>query len=213
MELNWYALQVRPRCESSCEALLTSKGYEVFFPRFATQALTQSKRAARPPLFPGYLFCRLTHNSVGKMVMTPGAVRLLGIGNRPEPVADHEMESLRRIDESGIARQPWRYLPGGSMVAIESGPLNGVQGVLLTDGSARRLVVSVTLLHRSVSVELAENTQLKALGSWRGREWKADTPNPPHELISTSREFVQTCAVSQQGEEDLRRMGMLSNAS
>jgi len=213
MKVNWYALQVRPRCENSCEALLTSKGYEVFFPRFAPAAVTQTKqRASRAPLFPGYLFCRLTPNSVGKMVMTPGAVRLLGIGNRPEPVADHEIESLRRIDESGIARQPWRYLPGGSMVAIESGPLNGVQGVLLTDGSARRLVVSVTLLHRSVSVELAENTQLRALGSWGGREWRADTPNPPHELISTSRDPAQL-SDARTPEETLRRIMMFSNAS
>lgn len=176
MEARWYALQVRSRCENSCEVLLKNKGYEVFLPRFTAKISRRGSQAAmRQPLFSGYLFCRVTQNSVGKMVVTPGVVRVLGFGNKPEPVADHEIESLGRIDQSEVNRRPWQYLPGGSLVEIQSGPLAGVQGTLISEGSARRIVVSVTLLHRSVCAELDEGAVLIPIGMRGGRSWQPET--------------------------------------
>jgi transcriptional antiterminator RfaH len=214
MEATWYALQVRPRYENSCEAQLTSKGYEVFCPRYVCRNTHRGQqKLTRQPLFPGYLFCRLTENSVGKMVVTSGAIRLLGVGNRPEPVADHEIESLRRIDDSEVDRQPWRYLPGGSMVKIESGPLAGVCGVLLTQGSARRIVVSVTLLHRSVSAELEENTALRPLGT-QGSEWKSQASAGSYNTSSEAEILLDADSDrSAQTKQRLGRAILISNAS
>lgn len=191
MEARWYALQVRPRCENSCEALLKTKGYEVFLPRFTAKIRHRGRQTAiRQPLFSGYLFCRVTANSVGKMVITPGVVRLLGFGNKPEPVADHEIESLRCIDQSEVNRRPWQYLPGGSLVEIQSGPLAGVQGSLISEGSARRIIVSVTLLHRSVCAELDENTVLMPFSARGGRSWQPETS-----------EFNDSIAVSRRSQD------------
>jgi hypothetical protein len=55
---------------------------------------------------------------------------------------------------SGIPNQPWPFLKVGEKVRIESGPLRGLEGVLVEFKGNRRLILSVTLLQRSVAVEM-----------------------------------------------------------
>jgi transcription antitermination factor NusG len=160
----WYALQVKPRAELVCTTLLTQKGYEVFVPSYIRRLLRKGRIVAVPEvLFPGYLFCRVTEQSVGKMVATPGVVRIVGGGGRPVPVDADEMESLQRLVESDVARRPWKYLPEGCRVEIRSGPLSGARGVLMAEDGRRALVVSVSLLQRAVLAQLDEETVLRPL--------------------------------------------------
>jgi transcription antitermination factor NusG len=49
---------------------------------------------------------------------------------------------------------PWPYVVPGQEVSVESGPLEGVQGVVVDASNERWLVVSVNLLRRSVAVKL-----------------------------------------------------------
>jgi transcription antitermination factor NusG len=55
---------------------------------------------------------------------------------------------------SGFAAKSWPYLKVGQKVRVEVGSLSGVEGILLRDKGSDRLVLSVTVLQRSVSVEL-----------------------------------------------------------
>ncbi|HVV47573.1 MAG TPA: hypothetical protein VHC72_20320, partial [Bryobacteraceae bacterium] len=50
--------------------------------------------------------------------------------------------------------RPWPFLRAGQRVRIEHGPLRGVEGVILEQKDEWRMVVSVELLQRSVSVVL-----------------------------------------------------------
>jgi len=142
--------------------VLAAKNYEVFLPtrRQAKQRPVNQSPERRKALFPGYLFCKITDRGVGKILTTPGVIRIVGIGNRPTPVPDEELESIRTAVESGINAQTWRYLPHGSKVRISNGPLEGLSGVLVSEPSGRRLVVSVTLLQRSVAITLDNDTEL-----------------------------------------------------
>src|SRR6266550_174131 len=49
---------------------------------------------------------------------------------------------------------PWPFLKVGEIVRVEEGPLRGLEGVLLNFKGRYRLVLSVTLLQRSVAVEV-----------------------------------------------------------
>jgi transcriptional antiterminator NusG len=126
----------------------------------------------RQPLFPGYIFCRYRPACRGDILTTPGVVRILGWGGEPEPVAEHEVEAIRTIVASGLAYRASDYLCTGDRVRLHSGPLKGLEGLVLSvkEGSYR-FVVSVALLNRSVSVEVD--------GSWLtllGREAAVSTP-------------------------------------
>jgi hypothetical protein len=82
-------------------------------------------------------------------------------------VAVRELESVWRITHSDLFANPWPYLQAGEAVVIEAGPLTGVEGVLIESKSERRLVVSVSLLQRSVAVELGTD-QVRPLRSLNG---------------------------------------------
>lgn len=106
------------------------------------------------PLFPGYLFCRFDFQSRRPVVTTPGVIQIVGFGRVATPLADEEIKALQVAVSSGVAKQPWPFLELGEKVEIESGPLRGLEGVLLEFKGNRRLILSVSLLRRSVAVEI-----------------------------------------------------------
>ena len=85
---------------------------------------------------------------------TPGIVNILGPGNVPEPVKLSEIRSIQTVAESGQPVQPWPFLQQGQKILIEAGPLSGTEGTLLRVKNQLRLIVSVTLLQRSMAVEI-----------------------------------------------------------
>ena len=109
------------------------------------------------PLFPGYLFCRLDLNRRLPILVTPGVMHIVGIGKTPHPVEDEEIQALQSIVFSGLQAEPRSYLNIGERVRIEIGPLGGTEGILTSFKGAARLVLSVSLLQRSVSVEIDES--------------------------------------------------------
>src|SRR5437879_5370408 len=106
------------------------------------------------PLFPGYLFCRFDQKNRFPIVVTPGVLQVVGVGKIPVPVADVEIAALQTAVQSGLPRQPWPFLQIGQRVRVEYGSLCGLEGILLTFKGRHRLVLSVTLLQRSVAVEV-----------------------------------------------------------
>ncbi len=171
----WYAVQVYLGREASCESLLRWKMYEVFLPR-CFQAERRSTRAGGRLLFPGYLFCKLTDQTNGLILTTPGCVRVLGAAGKPAAVSDDELDRIRKITETPAPSKPYRYLPAGCTVQIENGPLVGLSGILLSEPTKRRLVVSISLLHRSVAVELNEQIRVTPLKAF---DQSVDRPTIP----------------------------------
>jgi len=155
MSDHWYALHVRPRFEKNVQTHLEEKGYEVFFPTYSvTRQWSDRVKSLQFPLFPGYVFCRFSVNARLPILVTPGVNQVVGAGKTPVTVDDNELETIRRVMESGVAAQPWPYLKVGETVRIETGPLEGLLGIVTRIKNSNRLVVSVSLLMRSVSVEL-----------------------------------------------------------
>jgi transcription antitermination factor NusG len=155
----WFALQTRPRNEKQVERLLTHKGYECCLPMYL-QKRRWSDRVieAELPLFPMYVFCSFTSSAIGKAITTPGVTRIVGFGGQPAEVEVEEIEALQLLGQSGLLREPWTYIPSGTLVQVETGPLAGAQGIFCSCNDKRRLVISVTLLQRSVAVHLDEKT-------------------------------------------------------
>ncbi|HTY61353.1 MAG TPA: UpxY family transcription antiterminator [Acidobacteriota bacterium] len=154
----WYALQVRPRFEKQIATTLLSKGYEGFLPLYRHRSRWSDRiKEVELPLFSGYMFCRFDVNKRLPILVTPGVIQVVGIGKTPHPVDDEEIVALQAIVISGLQTEPRSYLTVGRKVRIEIGPLAGVEGIVTTLKGANRLVVSVSLLQRSVSVEIDES--------------------------------------------------------
>jgi hypothetical protein len=76
------------------------------------------------------------------------------MGNGPIAVDENEIAALRKLVSSGFPRQPWPYARVGQRVRIEHGALRGLEGILLAFRGVHRIVLSVTLLQRSVAAEI-----------------------------------------------------------
>src|ERR1700674_5199844 len=156
---NWYALYVRSRHEKTVEISLRSKGYNVFSPSYRTKRKRVDRIAEiEVALFPGYVFCQFDQNKRLPILITPGVVGVVGRGNRPEPVDDTEIDSIRTVALAGRSVQPWPFLKLGQRIRMQSGPLTGVEGIFLRVQDKDHLVVSVTLLQRAVSVVIERDS-------------------------------------------------------
>ncbi len=86
----------------------------------------------------------------------PGVVHVVGFGKTPVPIDESEITAIQAAVKSGLPSLPWPFLEIGHRVRIEHGPLCGLQGILLGFRGHQRLVLSVTLLQRSVAVQIDE---------------------------------------------------------
>jgi transcription antitermination factor NusG len=153
----WFALRVRSKHERISAEHLRYRGYEEFSPTYKTETQwSDRKKTADRFLFPGYVFCRLNPNDRLPVLTTPGVVGLVGPGG-PSPIPDLEIERIRLITGSGLLVTPWPFLEVGQSVVLERGPLAGLEGILEEVDKGLRLVVSISLLRRSVSTEVDRN--------------------------------------------------------
>ena len=150
---------VRTRFEGQVSTTLRAKGYEEFLPLYRCKRRRSDRvKELELPLFPGYLFCRFNVNDrLMPILTTPGVISIVGAGRTPVPVSDKEIEAVSVITRSGLPVQPWPSLAVGSRVLIEQGPLAGLVGTAINVDKKYRLVVSVELLQRSLSVEIARD--------------------------------------------------------
>jgi transcription antitermination factor NusG len=149
----WVAVQVRSKMERTTAQHLAYRGYEYFLP-LRPQSTQRAGKDAEAPLFPGYVFCRFDGSARAPIVTTPGVTRIVGFDGTPAFVDEEEISGIKRTLAAG---QPvWRVTAfhAGMPVVITAGPLCGVRGTILGLGGRTFLVVSVTLLQRSIAVEL-----------------------------------------------------------
>lgn len=153
---SWFALRIQSRLATIASSTLAGKGYEEFLPTYRTQRRWSDRvKQVDVPLFTGYLFCRFDPTDRQVPVLgTPGVISIVGAGKTPIAIPEAEIAAVRSIVRSGLAAQPWPYLRLGSPVYIERGPLAGLEGIVTSTDKICRLVVSVSLLQRSVAVEI-----------------------------------------------------------
>lgn len=166
--LEWFALAVKPRFDKAVGRALDAKGYETFVPLYKKSHKYGSRsKDAHLPLFPGYVCCRFDMQKRLPILTTPGVMQILGAGSRPLPLSDVEIQSLQTALLTQCRIQPFPYLNAGQKVRITSGTLAGVEGIVLRTKPSLRLVLSITLLRRSVLLEIdRDQVSAEPLPNW-----------------------------------------------
>jgi transcription antitermination factor NusG len=165
--LCWFALQIRSRWEGTTTALLRGKGLETLLPTYTTKRKWSDRfKVVEAPLFPGYVFCRFDVHNRLPVLITPGVISVVGRGKTPIAVDDKEILSIQAAIGSGIHMEPWPYLEIGERVRVKDDVLDGMEGILTNFKGSDRVVISVTLLRRSVALEI-DRSRISPLGSPR----------------------------------------------
>ena len=148
----WFALEVRFHHEKVVAKLLEAKGFQAFSPTYSCDEEPAGKiREAEKFLFPVTAFGRFnlrfrlpTHNARNS------PRRWL----RTCPGVDSSRKNWRDIgcDQVKVPAEPYAFLETGRRVRIVQGPLAGVEGLLLETRSSCRVVLSVSLIQRSIRI-------------------------------------------------------------
>jgi len=151
----WYAVRVKSNFERAVASSVEGRGLTSFLPLYRTRR-THFNRVEEVdlPLLPGYLFARFDFSNRLPVLQIPGVVHVVSHARQPAPVEEAEIRSLQRIVDSGTPAAPWPFLECGRRVRIDKGSMRGVEGILLKIKNRLRIVVSITLLQRSVAVEI-----------------------------------------------------------
>ena len=150
---NWFAVRVMSNCERTVKRSLGAKGFDVCLPLYRPRR-SPRRLPAEVAVFPGYVFSRFDAAVLLPIVTTPGVVGIVCCGRTPEPVDSTEMKAVQQLAASGLVSEPYPYVQVGQRVFIREGPLEGVEGLLLREHGNDRLVISVSLLQRSVIAEV-----------------------------------------------------------
>jgi transcription antitermination factor NusG len=151
----WYALRVKSNFEWVTASILREKGFREFLPVYKAKVRWSDRlKLAERPLFPGYLFCQFDADQRLPIISTPGVVHVVGVGKKPVAIDNQEMEAISTIVRSGGPAMPWPFLQVGERVLVERGPLAGLEGILVSLKSSCRIVVTISLLQRSIAVEI-----------------------------------------------------------
>jgi transcription antitermination factor NusG len=151
----WYALHTHYKHEKAAARILTQNGFDIFLPLYDVAHRWKDRtRRLSLPLFPCYVFIRGGLDRRLQIVSTPGVLGLVGSSGRAAAIPEREIEAVLRMVESSLRLEPHPFLRCGDWVRVKSGPLEGIEGILVRKKNLFRLVLSVEMLERSVVVEV-----------------------------------------------------------
>ncbi len=154
-ELPWYALHTCANHEKVVARQLELRSFESFLPLYEKMSRWKDRHVrVQLPLFSGYVFVRMALSEKLRVLQIPGVVRLVGFNGQAAPIDSDEIQALQRGLDQGRFAEPCPYLAVGRRVRIKSGPLQGLEGVLVRKKTICRFVLSLHLIQRSMAVEV-----------------------------------------------------------
>jgi transcription antitermination factor NusG len=154
----WYVLYTSARHEKKVAELLGNRRVNSYLPLYRSVRRWRDRRKEiELPLFPSYVFVRIALRSRLQVLTVPGVVRLVTFDGKPASIADSEVDALRQGLSSARGIKPHPYLKVGKRVRVQSGPFAGMNGILVRRKKKYRLVLSIDLIMRSLSVEIDES--------------------------------------------------------
>jgi transcription antitermination factor NusG len=154
----WFAIQVRHQHEARVASLLAYKGYEYFYPTYKAPSCSGRRAYLYRPLFPGYVFCKVTDRTTGLICNTPGVIRFVSFGGKAAPIPEEQIDAVRRGIEADL--NPWPFgssLEIGQKVLVTKGPLCGIIGRLICTKNRIRLLLCVEIVMKAITVDVDIN--------------------------------------------------------
>ena len=167
----WFAAYVQTRHEKSIAKQLEERCVERFLPVYeATHRWKNGRHKVQLPLFPSYVFVRISPSERSRVLQVPGVGYIVGSHGVPTPLPLEEIERLRNALRGGVIAQPFPYLTVGTHVEIRNGPLQGLVGILKRWHGQFRVVISVDLIMQAIAVEVdvSDISPIRSTGRHQG---------------------------------------------
>lgn len=166
--MKWYVVHTQTGAEekvkSSLENRITTAGLKEIIPEviIPTEQVSEvragKKRISHRKFFPGYLIIKMemSKDSWYLVKTTPGITGFIGLGNKPSPLSDIEVDNiLKRTQDTQVKPSPKVVFEKGEAVRVTEGPFANFNGTIDEINPERgKLKVGVSIFGRLTPVEL-----------------------------------------------------------
>jgi len=166
---NWFAAYTNSHHEKRVASHFSERQIESFLPLYSALHRWKNRREVDVdlPLFPNYVFVHIDPSDRVRVLEVPGVLSLVGFGRTLAPLSDFEIEALRScVGQRKI--EPHPYLVIGERVRIKTGPMTGMEGVLVRKKNNFRVVLALDAIMQCVAVEV-DADDLEPAAKYAGR--------------------------------------------
>jgi transcription antitermination factor NusG len=157
VEVRWFAVYTSPRHEKRVALQMEAHEMHCFLPLYKSVRRWKDRRKQLDlPLFPGYVFVRTTLRDRLQVLRLPGVVQLVSFNGKPAALPEAEIEALCQGLARNLCVEPHPLLRVGRRVRVHSGPMAGLEGILVRKKDNLRVVLTIELIQRSVAMEVDE---------------------------------------------------------
>ena len=136
---------------------LTDKIFEMIVPTRDTIVVRSGKKEnVKEKIFPGYILVRMILDDPSWLAVrtTPGVTAFVGLGNKPTPISDEEVETILRFMKMEAPKYKTSFSVGEAVKIID-GPFAEFLGSIDSiDEEKGKLKVLVSIFGRETPVEL-----------------------------------------------------------
>jgi len=158
LEKQWFAIYTRSSFEKRVGEHFAVRNIDYFLPtyRIIHRWKNRCTKTIYPVLFPGYIFVQILPTERIRVLEVPGVVYIVGTQRKPTPLPGTWIDSLRTGAQM-YDIEPHPYLAIGQRARINQGPFIGLEGIIVRKTNALRVILSLDMIMKSISVELDES--------------------------------------------------------
>lgn len=137
--------------------LLLEKGIEAYVPmRKVLHQWSDRKKYIDEPIIRSYCFVKVNLKNYYDVLNTPGAVRYVWFSGKPAAIPDNQIKTLKIITGSDIEIDclPDTFKPG-TRVIINSGPLTGISGELVSVSRKKKVIIRIDHLKQVLTISIS----------------------------------------------------------
>ncbi len=149
----WWAVHTKSRQEKALAEQLLRHEVPFYLPLVPKDNQIRGKRVrSHIPVFSGYVFLFGTPKERAVALATNRACQILDVGDQEQ--LWHDLEQLRRLIATGAPLTIERRLQAGRRVRVKSGPMMGMEGLVIERRNNNRLFVAINFLQQGASVAI-----------------------------------------------------------
>lgn len=157
MDLNWYPVYTKARAEKKAFDALTQKGILVYLPLHKQlRQWSDRKKWVEMPLIPSYLFVKISAGQMADVLMCNGVSRFIYFSSKIAAIPERQINNLKLLlanfSEIEVIEQDFEP---GQRVRVKAGPLQGLQGELISWHSTQRLLVRIDYITQSILIQIS----------------------------------------------------------
>ena len=154
MSRTWYVLHVKPRTEKAVNDRLAILRVFHYLPLVRKETKVQRRKVVRfLPVFPGYVFTRLSPEERMAILRTQHIVRTIEVMDPRRMI--HQLRQIEHASRLPTDLKQAAFFAEGEYVRVVSGPLRGLEGQVKRIGAQTSLVLTVDILGRALEASVA----------------------------------------------------------